>query len=259
MAAAIFFNDKDEMMVVSQDGAEEVLLSSPFKGQVDRCLVYLDDAHTRGTDLKLPINSRAAVTLGPKVTKDRLIQGCMRMRKLGYGQSVIFFAPFEIDKAIRGERVPESPTADIRTIDLLRWAIYETCQDITHLAPHWAEQGWDYLRRRRAWEAFSAAARTLLSTRVVDTLKRVWVQEEARSLEKMYSCHSGPATTGVGGADSNMRDGIFAIQELKEVNVDEEQEREVKHEIERETHIERPPRVSPANAPRIERTLAVHR
>ncbi|EEB96979.1 hypothetical protein MPER_03793 [Moniliophthora perniciosa FA553] len=101
MAAAIFFNDKDEMTVVTQDGVEEPLLSSPFKGQLEQCLVYLDDAHTRGTDLKLPTNSRAAVTLGPKVTKDRLIQGYMRMRKLGFGQSVIFFAPDEIDRSIR--------------------------------------------------------------------------------------------------------------------------------------------------------------
>ena len=38
-------------------------------------VVYLDDAHTRGTDLELPQGMRAAVTLGPKVTKDRLVQG----------------------------------------------------------------------------------------------------------------------------------------------------------------------------------------
>ncbi|KAI9459710.1 hypothetical protein BJY52DRAFT_1211758 [Lactarius psammicola] len=66
------------------------------------CVVYLDDAHTRGTDLKLPRETRATVNLGPKVTKDRLLQGCMRMRQLVKGQSVVFFAPGEVDRRIRG-------------------------------------------------------------------------------------------------------------------------------------------------------------
>ncbi|KAJ8582912.1 hypothetical protein M405DRAFT_749505, partial [Rhizopogon salebrosus TDB-379] len=99
--AAIFVNDDDELVVVSRDGTVEPLVSSPFSQQLDQCIVYLDDAHTRGTDVKLPSGFRAAVTLGPKVTKDRLTQGCMRMRKLGNGHSVVFFAPIEVDRSIR--------------------------------------------------------------------------------------------------------------------------------------------------------------
>jgi len=75
VSAAIFFNDSDHLTVLSQDGTTEPLISSPFSRQLDKCIVYLDDAHTRGTDLKLPRGTRAAVTLGPKVTKDRLLQG----------------------------------------------------------------------------------------------------------------------------------------------------------------------------------------
>jgi hypothetical protein len=73
--AAVFVNDDDEIVVVSRDGTVEPLVSSPFAQQLDQCVVYLDDAHTRGTDVKLPSGFRAAVTLGPKVTKDRLTQG----------------------------------------------------------------------------------------------------------------------------------------------------------------------------------------
>jgi hypothetical protein len=73
--AAIFFSDNDELAVLTQDGTVESFISSPFSQQLDKCLVYLDDSHTRGTDLKLPRGTRAAVTLGPKVTKDRLLQG----------------------------------------------------------------------------------------------------------------------------------------------------------------------------------------
>jgi len=73
--AAVFFNDSDHLTVLTQSGSVEPFISSPFNRQLEKCVVYLDDAHTRGTDLKLPPGTRAAVTLGPKVTKDRLIQG----------------------------------------------------------------------------------------------------------------------------------------------------------------------------------------
>jgi hypothetical protein len=73
-AGAIYFNENDELMVLTRKGKTLPMLSSPLSQQLDRCVVYLDHAHTRGTDIKLPIGSRAAVTLGPKVTKDALVQ-----------------------------------------------------------------------------------------------------------------------------------------------------------------------------------------
>lgn len=82
--AAIFFNESDELVVVSRDGYVESLVASPFSQQLDQCLVYLDDAHTRGTDLKLPSNTRAAVTLGPRVTKDRLLQGQYNISSISF-------------------------------------------------------------------------------------------------------------------------------------------------------------------------------
>lgn len=72
--AAIFFRD-DEPVVLTQDGNVEPFITSPFNQQLDQCLLYLDDVHTRGSDFKLPKDFRAAVTLGPRVTKDRLLQG----------------------------------------------------------------------------------------------------------------------------------------------------------------------------------------
>jgi hypothetical protein len=38
---------------------------------------------------------------GKGVTKDKLVQGCMRMRKLGDGHQVVFWASKEVDNAIR--------------------------------------------------------------------------------------------------------------------------------------------------------------
>jgi len=73
--AVIFFNDQDELSVLTRDHVVDSFLTSPFATQTDRCLVFLDQAHTRGTDLKLPDSYRAAVTLGPGLTKDTLVQG----------------------------------------------------------------------------------------------------------------------------------------------------------------------------------------
>ncbi len=62
-------------MVLYRDGRQESLAASPFVDDLKNCLVYLDESHTRGTDLKLPATSRAALTLGPGQTKDHTVQG----------------------------------------------------------------------------------------------------------------------------------------------------------------------------------------
>jgi len=73
--AAVFIDSKDDLQVLRRDGVVELLVSSPYIEQLGRCVVYLDEAHTRGTDLKLPPGSRAVVTLGPRLYKDKLMQG----------------------------------------------------------------------------------------------------------------------------------------------------------------------------------------
>ena len=77
-AGAIYVNERDELMVLTRRGDLSLLVASSLSQQLDRCVVYLDHAHTRGFDIKLPIGSRAAVTLGPRMTKDALVQGLFR-------------------------------------------------------------------------------------------------------------------------------------------------------------------------------------
>lgn len=71
---AVVYFEKEEKSVMDRAGCIEPLDTSPYANQLNRCVVYLDEAHTRGTDLKLPRTCRAAVTLGPGVTKDGLVQ-----------------------------------------------------------------------------------------------------------------------------------------------------------------------------------------
>jgi hypothetical protein len=61
-------------LIQTRDGSAQSFVDSPYANRLDQCLVYLDEAHTRGTDLRLP-DGQAVVTLGPKLTKDKLVQG----------------------------------------------------------------------------------------------------------------------------------------------------------------------------------------
>ncbi|KAG2337794.1 hypothetical protein BDR05DRAFT_740578 [Suillus weaverae] len=238
--AAVFVNDDDEIVVISRDGTVEPLVSSPFSQQLDQCVIYLDDAHTRGTDVKLPSGFRAAVTLGPKVTKDRLTQGCMRMRKLGNGQSVTFFAPTEVDRSIRSA-TQKADTDDVDVADILHWTMLETCIDIRMRASHWVQQGSDFNTRHSAWTQFSHAPTTSIST-----LKKAWLQPEERSLEDMYAPRSSLQPFGFFDPDIQRKCEELGFLLASARSMDEEQEREVLHEVERERRVERPPRVEPA-------------
>ncbi|KLU91501.1 hypothetical protein MAPG_10019 [Magnaporthiopsis poae ATCC 64411] len=149
-SAAVFFNSDEEMCVVSRDGTTQPFLTSPYATNTESCLVYIDDAHTRGTDLRLPNDYRAAVTLGPALTRDRIVQACMRMRELGRGQSVVFLMPVEIRQKITKLRdIP--PDGHIEVADVLAWSISETWREVGQLTPLWAVQGRRHRRQQRLW------------------------------------------------------------------------------------------------------------
>ena len=168
------------------------------------------------------------------------------MRQLGKGQSVMFFAPGEVDRRIRGLILAgeESAEGGIRVIDILRWAMRETCEDITRNIPHWAHQGLDHDRRFSAYKEY-------LSTGDVTNLKKAWLQPESRTLEQMYDLVSNAQGSGLYQQVkdvSSLRERLdrLEVTRLTDVRMSEEQEREVNHEVERERQVERPPKVVPA-------------
>lgn len=73
--AGMSLDEDDNLIVLTRDQKQEPLATSLYRAMMDRCVIYLDEVHTRGTNLILPGNARAAVTLGPRLTKDRLVQG----------------------------------------------------------------------------------------------------------------------------------------------------------------------------------------
>lgn len=73
--AAVYFGLDNKPWVQYQNGKTVPLIATPFSDNMENCLVYLDEAHTRGTDLKLPPDARGALTLGLNQTKDHTVQG----------------------------------------------------------------------------------------------------------------------------------------------------------------------------------------
>jgi hypothetical protein len=71
----VYFNEDNKPLVVYRNGKRVPLFASPFADDMRDCVVYLDEAHTRGTDLKLPPDALGALTLGLGQTKDHTIQG----------------------------------------------------------------------------------------------------------------------------------------------------------------------------------------
>ncbi|KAK8143751.1 hypothetical protein G3M48_006813 [Beauveria asiatica] len=255
--AVVFFDDDDDICVIDRKGVVERLQTSPYAEQLDRCLVFLDQAHTRGTDLRLPEHYRAAVTLGPDITKDRLVQACMRMRKLGHGQSVVFCVSGEMQSRIH--MATSKPfDSDVGVDDVLMWAITETHADLRRLMPLWAIQGARFYHQKTTWDS----ATTEVGITLTKEQAEAFLEEEAQTIENRYRPTSQTAETDATlssfanltleeGEDSPLRSiqnrcDEFGISHFRSAALQEEQEKELAPEIEQERQIERPPAMSPA-------------
>ena len=257
--AAVYCNSlDDDFYVLRRDGNVEPLQSSLYKTQLNKVLVYLDEARTRGTDFKFPIGTRAAVTLGPKLYKDKLVQGksrritalvplmlcssgCMRMRKLGSDHSVVFFASNEI--RTKFQECIGVDKDELDSHDVLIWAMNETCTQIKDNGAHWATQGLNFDQRSSAWEKYSMGH---LSP---SELAKILREKESRTLEELYGFGSNDASFKW-SAEDGPNERQKAIQgQCQELGISlsnnsmllEEQERELAHEREEERQVERLP------------------
>jgi hypothetical protein len=74
--AAVFFGSDNRAWVKYRGTKATVpLLTTAFADNLDKCLVYFDEAHTRGVDLRLPQCACGALTLALGQTKDHTVQG----------------------------------------------------------------------------------------------------------------------------------------------------------------------------------------
>ncbi|KAH9826656.1 Protein of unknown function (DUF3645) [Teratosphaeria destructans] len=247
--AVVFVDNNHDICVVDRQGRVDLLRTSSYQSRMDSCLVFLDEAHTRGIDLKLPHYFRAAVTCGPRLTKDRLVQACMRLRKLGHGQTVIFCVPDDVLRKIR--QIYGKPCeAEVDVSDILAWSISETFFDIRRCMPLWALQGERFVRHDKLWtKAQLEPGHTSLSQ--ADALE--FLEQEAQTIEDRYHPSSDQALTArlMSDIDPRVQRIAARCQEVGDSQQDsagflEEQERELSPEVEQERQIQRAPPARPA-------------
>jgi hypothetical protein len=248
--AAVFCNENDELCVVDRQGRVELLQVSSFASRLDLCVVYLDEQHTRGIDIKLPIKYRAAVTLGASLTKDRLVQAAMRMRKLGKGQTVVFCVPAEITTKIR-ETLHMTLGDEIGVREVLRWVISETHAETRHSMTLWAHQNHRFNIQQELWEKNTINGKRLLTT--VGATE--FLEPEARDIQFRYQPRVNKKSPLL-RLDEDPRPRSkeivkrcqkFGMLEFNARKLTEEQERELNPEvdIDAERVVQKPPHARP--------------
>ncbi|CAK7235791.1 hypothetical protein SBRCBS47491_009415 [Sporothrix bragantina] len=186
--AAVYFKETDNRAwVVFRDATAAMapLVSTPFAERLDECIVYYDEAHTRGVDLQLPADARGALTLALGQTKDHTVQAAMRLRQLGTTQSVVFYAPPEVDQSIRdlcslGSLVNKH---FVNSFHVVHWLLEQTCLANEQLGSLYASHGVDFCRRTDAMWKYQ---NTLDNTQSRKSLLSVLEQPERQSLKVMY-------------------------------------------------------------------------
>ena len=190
---------------------------------LSNCLVFLDQYHTRGTDMKYPPNAVAAVSLEKNLMRDDIAQGCMRLRMLmnddpSKKQSVIFYKP-DILKLTDKYSSP---------IDVLSWSIQNTNSVLSNHAFLWLNQGLIFGYNKEK-------------------------ERDSHTLMEMYDKQpSNPTLINIlEKSDLNYKLELYSkikeriseipITILNVSNLTEEQERELEKEMEEEYEIERPP------------------
>lgn len=175
----------------------------------------------------------------------------MRMRKLGQGHSVLFCAPLEIQRKLTRE-AQKDHREGIQVRDVILWCMDQTCMTYRKLVPVWAKQGVSYQNRFVAW---SKIIRAHVKSFPPDVLEK-----EAKTLQEHYGFERS-RTNSIGGyypARQHRRTQFKQIEEkLSGVNAksfhgapmleeqEQEQERELYHEIECERDNLRPARARP--------------
>lgn len=96
----ICFNMQNERICIDKFGNNELFEKSIAFNNLSKCLIYIDQSHSIGTHFDFPEHFKALVTIGKNVSRDKLAQGCMRMRKIASTHKIYFITNEKIAKNI---------------------------------------------------------------------------------------------------------------------------------------------------------------
>lgn len=179
----------------------------------------------------------------------------MRMRKLGKGQSVVFCGPLDVERKIL-DCCGKTQGDTIEVADVLKWSISETCISTQKCIPLWGTQGIRHLRHHIARSESSNSDDTAAASKVAKAL----LEPEAQSLEDRYGLRIGRheeqillhnlKEESLSKYDAELeamraKCREFGLTTFNTATLQEEQERELSPENERERHIEHAPALTP--------------
>ena len=256
----VVYFDSDSIVVRDRQLHQHPFETSPASERLDRCIFYLDEIHTRGTDFKFPGGFRAAVTLGNGLTKDRFVQACMRMRKLGNGHSLTFWSSQEVHGQII--RLKKNGS-DIRLIDILRWVYENTVQSTWDGLHHWAAQSLSFQKKVVAfcniqWNDQQQSFTDVMMKEVAigclepEIIELIQMYGAPKTFQTVFDIHSARYQSITYSLSTDIRDAVLIKlrtyggkkQRLAQL-LDEEQQRELEQELEEERQLARPPPVTP--------------
>eukprot|EP00644_Phytophthora_capsici_P009382 jgi/Phyca11/543907/estExt2_Genewise1Plus.C_PHYCAscaffold_130295 len=103
-------------------------------------VVIFDEARSRGSDMKLLPEAAAVLTLGPKLTKDKLMQGAGRMRQLGCNQTLWLASFDEVAQSVL-QVSGHCELSSVSAVDVLNWVMDNTKAEAVRGLLEWATNG----------------------------------------------------------------------------------------------------------------------
>ncbi|OJD31253.1 p-loop containing nucleoside triphosphate hydrolase [Diplodia corticola] len=263
--AALFFKE-NRPFILYRNGTLVPLLASPFAEDLSECLIYLDEAHTRGTDLKMPIDAVGALTLGLGQTKDHTVQAAMRLRQLATTQSVVFFATPEVHQNILDQRHADQQGKPVDSYDVVCWLLEQTCAGLEQLQPLYYSQGVDFCRRSQA-QIDNPDILTNMAQRQ-NYLKELR-QVEHQTLEQMYKPKTKAKASNPSWSFSPQLASLMKELDIRRKGFQDdgnavhasalqevEQEREVANEVESVREVQKPVIFSPIKFSSLHKDIA---
>ncbi|GAW25776.1 hypothetical protein SAMD00023353_1300190 [Rosellinia necatrix] len=262
--AAVYFGLDNRAWVHFRSEAKDdvPLLATPFVDDLSECVVFIDECHCRGVDLKLPTNARGGLTLALKQTKDFTIQAAMRLRQLRTTQSITFYGPPEVSQSIK-DVCRLGANARLDSSHVVYWLLEQTCRSIEDQQMLYVAQGTDFCRRT---DAVSIRKDFLKNKSQRQELLDVLRQPERQTLEELYGSTSKKLTTISGHAleseklqgyvDTLRKSGsILHRGYYSHVLEEVEQEREVELQVEQVREVQRPNKYPAFKFPGIHREI----
>jgi hypothetical protein len=177
----------------------------------------------------------------------------MRLRNLGNGHSLCFVSPTEVHRSICDLKGCED-SEELASFDVLAWCMEQTCQSLEIARPLRAMHGLEHVRQQRVLREYlpitSASSKLISDDKRVRRFWRAIQEDESRSLELLYGVHEERIGAFKRLLDRKSNDLTMQhlVMEydsmnktrLEDCTVDNEQERELAHEIERQRQVERP-------------------